>query len=383
MIINIFGSTGEIGRKTLRLISKYYPKIKINLLCADKNTTIIINQIKNYKPKYVYLDSVQSSNELKLKNYKKTKILNFKELSSYLKKSKSDLTIFAVSGYKSLYYLDDIIYNTKNLGLVNKEAIVSAGHIFKNNKYFNKTNIFPLDSEHFSMFSYNNSLKISNYKKIILTASGGPFHKYNFNTLKNVTFNQAIKHPKWQMGYKNSIDSATLVNKCLEIIEAHYLFDIPFNKIDILIHPQAIVHSIIIKQNHTTIYNAFNNDMSIPLLNFLNLSNLKSKKIVSNLAFSHETYLEFNKIKDKVFPIYKFFIKLDKSNPANIIKFNIGNEIAVNMFKLELIKYTEILKIIKKVVSIKLYSPLNNIRDIIKFHEDVNNKCKLLFKDFN
>ena len=86
MIINIFGSTGEIGRKTLRLISKYYPKIKINLLCADKNTTIIINQIKNYKPKYVYLDSVQSSNELKLKNYKKTKILNFKELSSYLKK---------------------------------------------------------------------------------------------------------------------------------------------------------------------------------------------------------------------------------------------------------------------------------------------------------
>tara|TARA_B100000886_G_C20381008_1_gene473935 strand:+ start:111 stop:1262 length:1152 start_codon:yes stop_codon:yes gene_type:complete len=383
MIINIFGSTGEIGRKTLRLISKYYPEIKINLLCADKNTKTIINQIKNYKPKYVYLDSIQSSNELKLKNYKKTKILNFKELSSYLKKSKSDLTILAVSGYKSLYYLDDIIYNTKNLGLVNKEAIVSAGHIFKNNKYFNKTNIFPLDSEHFSMFSYNNSLKISNYEKIILTASGGPFHKHNFNSLKNVTFNQAIKHPKWQMGYKNSIDSATLVNKCLEIIEAHYLFDIPFNKIDILIHPQAIVHSIIIKENHTTIYNAFNNDMSIPLLNFLNLSNLKSNKMDSNLAFSHETYLEFNKIKDKVFPIYKFFIKLDKSNPANIIKFNIGNEIAVNMFKLELIKYTEILKIIKKVVSIKLYSPLNNIRDIIKFHENVNNKCKLLFKDFN
>ncbi len=386
MVINIFGSTGEIGKKTLNLISHYYPKIKVNLLCANKNIKLISNQIKFYKPKFVYLDDNKLAQKLKLKleNSKKTKVLTFNELTLYLRGSKSDLTLLAISGYKSLYFLDDIISNTKNLGLVNKEAIVSAGHIFKKKNYFNKTNIFPIDSEHFSIFDYHKSLKLNKHiKKIILTASGGPFHNKKYKSLKNVSFNQAVKHPKWKMGYKNSIDSATLANKCLEIVEAHYLFDIPFNKIGIIVHPQAIVHSIIVHKNYITNYNLFKNDMSIPILNFLKLSKTKLKKYNKNLYLSNLVDIDFKSIDNKIFPIYKFFVNLDKSKPSNIIKFNIGNEIAVNMFKDKLIKYTDIYKIIKKVVSLKLYSPLNNIKDIIKYHEDVNDKCKLLFKDYN
>tara|TARA_B100001057_G_scaffold157235_1_gene157788 strand:- start:7693 stop:8850 length:1158 start_codon:yes stop_codon:yes gene_type:complete len=385
MNINIFGSTGEIGRKTLKLIKNYYPGIKVNLLCADKNVSLILKQIKLYKPNYVFLYNENCSKKLKSKIKSNVKVLNFAELSRFLKSTKSDLSLLSISGYKSLYFLDDIICNTKNLGLVNKEAIVSAGHIFKKKNYFKKTNIFPIDSEHFSIFSNFNSLKINEkkIKKIILTASGGPFHQIKFKSLINVSFSNAVKHPKWKMGYKNSIDSATLVNKCLEVIEAHYLFDIPYDKIDILIHPEAIVHSIIVNDNYVTNYNLFKNDMSIPLLNFLDLSKIKPKKYTNEFNISHLRKMEFKKIKDNIFPIYKFFTKLDKSNPSNIIKFNVGNQMAVDMFKHKIIKYTEIIQIIKKVVSLNLNSPLNNIKDIIKYHEDIENKCKILFKDIN
>ena len=388
MIINIFGSTGEIGKKTLKIISNSFPKLNVNLLCANKNIKLILKQINTYSPRFVYLYDSESSKKLKLKlkKNKKTKILNFKELSLYLNRSKSDLTLLAISGYKSLYFLDDIISNTKNLGLVNKEAIVSAGHIFKKNKYFEKTNIFPIDSEHFSIFYKYKTLNINknkNINKLILTASGGPFHKNKFKSLTNISYNKAIKHPKWKMGYKNSIDSATLVNKCLEVVEVHYLFNIPFKKIDILIHPQAFVHSIVVNNNHVTYYNSFKNDMSIPLTSFLMLTKYKNRKYNDKLSLSHLNKLDFKSVKNDVFPIYKFFNNLDKSKPSNIIKFNIGNEIAVNMFKNKIIKYTEIIKIIKKVVSLNLYSPLNNIKDIIKYHEEVEYKCKFLFKSFN
>ena len=243
MNINIYGSTGVIGTKTLNLIDKNFPNLKINLLCAKSNKNLLIKQIIKYNPKYAFL---YDTSKLSKFNYRigKTKILNFNELLSYLSTSKSNLSILAISGYKSLYFLEHIIQNTDNLGIASKEAIVSAGHIFKKKYFFNKTNIFPLDSEHFSLFeNLKNKSNNVNIKKIILTASGGPFYKKKFNSLKNIKFSQAIKHPKWKMGYKNSIDSATLVNKCLELIEAHYLFDISFDKLDILVHPQSIVHS--------------------------------------------------------------------------------------------------------------------------------------------
>ena len=276
MKINIFGSTGIIGKKSLELINNNFPNIKVNLLCAKSNIKLFKKQILKYKPKYAFLYDAKKFTSLGSR-IESTKILDLKDLFLYLSNSKSNLSILAISGYKSLYFLEPIIYNTDNLGIASKEAIVSAGHIFKKNKYFNKTNIFPLDSEHFSLFEYlkNNKKHKKDFKKVIITASGGPFYTRKFNTLKNINFLEAINHPKWKMGYKNSIDSATLVNKCLELIEAHYLFDIPFNKLDILVHPEAIVHSAIEYKNYVTNFNLFKNDMKIPILNFLMSSNLK------------------------------------------------------------------------------------------------------------
>ena len=371
MRINIYGSTGVIGCKSLSLIDKYFPNIKVNLLCANSNYKLLIRQCNLFKPKYIYINDYNHYLNLKTILNNKTKVLNYAELLKYLKNSKSDLSILAVSGYKSLNYLDHIINNSDNVGIVSKEAIVSAGHIFKTKKFFNKINIFPLDSEHYSLYDlFVNGFNKNNIKNIILTASGGPFYTKKFNDLNNVTFKQAIKHPKWKMGYKNSIDSATLVNKCLEVIEAHYLFDIPFNKIKVLIHPEAIVHSIIQNCNYTSNMNLFKNDMDIPIINFL-MKSKKSKKynFKENLHFKNYNCFNFKQIEKEYFPIYSFFSNLDKSDPKNIIKFNIGNEYAVNLFKNGLIKYTEIYKIIKKICSLKLYYNTNTIKDIIIFHE--------------
>ena len=374
MNINIYGSTGVIGKKTLSIIDKNFPNLNVDLLCAKSNLKLLTKQIKKYKPKYAFLyDHEKFSNF----NYKigKTKCLNLDELKSFLSSSHSNLSLLAVSGYKSLYFLENIIQNTDNLGIVSKEAIVSGGHIFKKKKYFNKTNIFPIDSEHFSLFELFEKINIkTKINKIILTASGGPFYKRKFNSLRNVKFQQAIKHPKWKMGYKNSIDSATLVNKCLELIEAHYLFDIPFNQMEILIHPEALVHSIVEFDNYVTQFNLFENDMSIPIINFLCKSKIKYKYDDKRFFVNKYTNLNFNDVKDDIFPIYKFFNNINKKKPENLIKFNIGNEFAVNLYKENMIKYTDIYRIIKKVTSLNLYSSLNTIKDIIQYHEEVENK---------
>ena len=266
-----------------------------------------------------------------------------------------------------MYYLDPILNNTQSLGLVSKEAVVSAGHLFKGFTKKLKNKIYPLDSEHFSIFKNinTNTLEIN---KVKLTASGGPFLGKNYHSLRDISFSVASKHPKWKMGYKNSIDSATLVNKCLELIEAHYLFDLPYEKLDIVIHPESQIHSIFEYNNY--IYNmvAFQNDMLIPIFSFLNQ---KFNYVLNNNKFSISNKETFNfmSVKNQEFPVYKFFKNLNKSNPSNIIKFNVGNEYAVNLFKNKLIKYTEILKIISKITSLNIDYKLNNIKDILDYHE--------------
>ena len=378
MYINIFGSTGIIGSITLKIIREYFPEIKINLLTANNNYEKLLKQIKIYKPKYVYLNNEKKVKHLNKNINNKIKILNFEELISYLETSKSHLSILAISGYNSLNFLQPILKNTESLGLVSKEAIVSAGHLFKNIKKSVTSKIYPLDSEHFSIFQNFTNQNI--LKKLTLTASGGPFHGKKFNTLKDVSLSDATNHPKWKMGYKNSIDSATLVNKCLELIEAHYLFEIPFDKLNILIHPESIIHSIFEYDNYLYNLVAFHNDMTIPIFHFLNQS-LNKNLNKNEFDFNTKNQLNFFEIKTKEFPIYKIYLNMDKSDPSNIIKFNVANEYAVNQFKKNCIKYTDILNIIDKITSLNLNYKLNNIKDILNYHELLENKINEIYKN--
>ena len=373
MLINIYGSTGVIGKKALSIIKNKFPKYKINLLCAKNNYKLLAKQCAEHNVKFAYLDCPQKLRLLKSVLSKDTKILDKKSLKDLLNKSKCDLSILSVSGYQSIKYLESIFVNSDKIGIVSKEAIVSAGHILKNFSKKYNTKIFPLDSEHFSIFQNFNKINIQNniFKKIYLTASGGPFLNKKFNSLKNVTFKQATNHPKWNMGYKNSIDSATLANKCLELIEAHYLFNVPFAKLDILIHPQSLVHSIIEEHNYLSKMIYFHNDMSIPLINFLNDNISKKLPTVDKFNFKKDLNLVFSKVNKHHYPLYEYFKSIDKSIPSNLIKFNVANEYAVDLFKQKKIKYVEILQLIKEISSLNLNSDVNNIDKIIQYHENL------------
>ena len=178
------------------------------------------------------------------------------------------------------------------------------------------------------------------------------------------------------MGYKNSIDSATLVNKCLELVEAHYLFDISFTKLDILIHPESLVHSIIEDHNYVSKLIYFYNDMMIPLINFLNNNSFNFLPIIKNFNFNKEFSLNFSEVNNEIYPIYNYFKSIDKSNPRNLIKFNLGNEYAVDLFKQKKIKYIEIYQLIKEITSLNIDSDVNNIDKIIQYHESLKNYIK-------
>ncbi len=380
MKINIFGSTGIIGDKSLKLISKLFPKIVINLLVANNNYNKLIKQCNLYSPKYVCIKNSIYINKIKNNINNKIKIIEYKDLNIFLKTKKTEITILSISGYQALDYFESILKNTKFLGLVNKETIVSIGHLFKNNNFKKNTIFFPLDSEHFSLFDFfsNNKTDLNKVKKIYLTASGGPFLNYNIKQLKKVKFGQAIKHPKWKMGYKNSIDSATLANKCLELIEAHYLFNIPYEKLDILIHPESLIHSIIEYNNGTSIFVYFYNDMDILIINFLSMANNKKIKMQSKFSLSKNLNLNFSPPDEKLFPIYNIYKKMNKKSVIKKVMFNVINENAVELFIHGKIKFTDISQYVDKYLSLDLKMPLSNVKNVIKFHKIIKRKLDLL-----
>ena len=381
MYINIFGSTGIIGSKSLDIIANYFPHLKIDLLLASNNAKKLINQANIIKPKAICLKNTKKLNYYKNKINPIIKIIDFEDLSNYLINSKTKATILSISGNAALEYLENICVNTNELGLVNKECIVSCGHLFKKLLKKYQVNIFPLDSEHFSIYNLVNqkNTSLKNFHKIYLTATGGPLLNHNKKRIENISFHEVIKHPKWKMGYKNSIDSSTLANKCLELIEAMYLFQISMKNLDVLIHPEALIHSIIEYNDSTSIFNYFYNDMSIPILNFLNhITNKKFKKI-EKFMINKNFKLNFIEVDKNKFPIYNIFKNIEYKKPQQVIKFNAANQYAVELFQKNMIKYIQIPKIIEKSISYELNASINSIGSIIKYEKEFN---KIIKKDY-
>ena len=203
----------------------------------------------------------------------------------------------------------------------------------------------------------------------------------NLREIKDISFEQAKSHPKWNMGYKNSIDSATLSNKCLEIIEAHYLFNLPISKLNILIHPEALIHSILEYYNYNSILNYFYHDMFIPLMNFINFAIKESHFPITYKKYDLNSIssLSFSKPKINQFPIFKIFSELDKSQPVNLIKFNCANEFAVDLFAKKRIDFGNIHNIIANSLSLDLNNQVNNVKNIIDFQ---NNFIEILKSKF-
>ncbi len=369
--ISILGSTGSVGISSLKIIEKKKNLFKINLLSANSNFKLICNQIIKYNPKVFLISNYEVFKKVKNK-FKKKKIKIFNQFESNLKIKKSDITITAIPGIEGLFPTIEMIKKSKKLLIANKESIICGWKLIKKDAKKNNTKIIPLDSEHYSIMKLLENHDLNEIKKIFITASGGPFLNYKSKQLKKITPNKALKHPKWKMGKKITIDSATLMNKMLELIEAQKLFSIPKHKIDILIHPNAHVHAIIHLKNGLVKFLYHDTTMIIPIANAIfdgklniddfYLNNLKNEyEILSNLSFQ--------KVNEKIFPIIKLKKRLNEL-PSTPIIINAANEILVSEFLKKKLPFLDIYKHIFGILKDRNYKKYaiknpNNIKQIL------------------
>ena len=304
--ILLLGSTGSIGKSSLNIIRNYKSKLKIVALSTNKNISLIVKQSKEFKVKNLIINDFDSYK--KILNFglnKKIKIFN--NIDDFLKinKIKFDVTIVGISGFDGLDPTLKVIPYSKNLSSANKESII-CGWKFINNKLKKyKTNFIPLDSEHFSIWSL---IKNSNHKmisKIYLTASGGPFLNKSKSKIKNAKVSDVLKHPNWNMGHKISVDSATLMNKLFELIEASKIFNLPINKFDVIIHPKSYVHALVNFKNGLSKILIHDTQMEIPIFNSIFDKTTESYKKNKDINFKNLNGVNFIKPSNLIFPLFK------------------------------------------------------------------------------
>ena len=356
--ISILGSTGSIGLNCLEIINKKKHLFKINILAANKNYKLICKQIIKFRPNIFIINDQTVLKKVKKRfKRKKTKIFQDTDISrSYFKNS--DITIAAIPGIAGLKPTIELIKKSKKILIANKESVICGWKLIKKVATSHNTKIIPVDSEHFSIMKILENQNINHVKKIYLTASGGPFLNYHISELKNVKPNEAIKHPKWKMGKKISIDSATLMNKLFEVIEAHKIFDIDIRKFEIVIHPESLIHAVIEFKNGLYKFIYHETSMIIPLANAIfdypiNIDEFLKPKLNSKKSIFFNK-LNFFKVDKKKFPIIKLKTRLNEHNSTPLI-INAANEILVDQYIAEKIPFTSFYKYILKVLSDRNY----------------------------
>ena len=352
--IAILGSTGSIGKTLIKIIREKKNDFNIILLTADKNYKEILKQAKKFNVPNLIITDEKSFNELKKKKLGKINIFNNYNCFNNIFKKKIDYVMSAISGFDGLEPTLKIIRHTKKIAIANKEAIICGWHLIKKDLKKYKTTFVPVDSEHFSIFYALQGNKISNIEKIYLTASGGPLNDLPKIRFKDIKISEAIKHPNWKMGKKISVDSATLMNKVFEIIEAKKIFDLRYDQLDILVHPSSYVHAIIKFNDGMIKIIAHDTNMKIPIFNSLNESQINFIK-TDKLNIKKLNFLNFNQVDVKRFPSISLIKKfIDKESLLETI-IVLANDELVNLFLLKKISFTDINLIIQKLINMSVF----------------------------
>ena len=362
--IAIFGSTGSIGSSLLKIIKDDKKNFKIELLTANKNYKRLINQAKFFNVKNLIIADLRSflkANEsIKNKNIDINIYNDFNSFRKIFKKKKIDYVMSAITGFHGLKPTLDIIEFTDVIAIANKESIICGWNLIKKKLDKYKTKFIPVDSEHFSIWSLINKGQDKNINKIYLTASGGPFRNYPLSRFKSITPKIALKHPNWSMGKKISIDSATMMNKVFEIIEAKKIFDLSYDQLEILIHPQSYLHAIVKFNNGLTKLLIHDTNMSIPIFNsiYLNDKNrIKSKKL--NLKVLNN--LDLKKVNKIRYPVSQIIKKLSDRDSLFETVIVSANDSLVKLFLKKKIDFNHISLILLKILKLREFTKLKDI----------------------
>tara|TARA_B110000971_G_scaffold187725_1_gene197091 strand:+ start:3518 stop:4714 length:1197 start_codon:yes stop_codon:yes gene_type:complete len=369
--IALLGSTGSIGRSTLEIIKKT-KKFKLFLIIANSNYLKILSQIKTFKPRIVIIHDHKVYLKIKKKNKSKNLIIlnDATNIEKYVKKI--DISVSAIPGIAGLEPTLTFIKFSKKILIANKESIVCGWKLIKKAITKHNTELVPIDSEHFSISELTKLHSNDDIEKIYITASGGPFLKLSKDKFKNVKPKDAIKHPKWKMGKKISVDSATLMNKVLELTEASRLFPFDLNKYEIIIHPQSLVHAIVKFKNGITYFLYHQPDMKVPIANALFDSKFDYSKYFKNKNQKNlpNQSLEFLSADIEKFTTLRLIPKMNMSESAPII-INASNEIFVDEFLKKNIYFNDIFTYLNLVLKDKNYIKTskmssNSIKNIYK-----------------
>ena len=384
--IAILGSTGSIGKTLINIIKKDKKNYNIILLTSNKNHNDLLKQAYSFNVKNLIITNPDIFKHVKKKKLKKKINIynNFNDLDKIFPK-KIDYVMSAISGIAGLDPTCKIIKYSKKIAVANKEAIICGWNIIKKDLKRYKTDFIPVDSEHFSAWFGIKGFSIKEINKIYLTASGGPFLNYPLNKFKKINKSMALKHPNWKMGGKISIDSATMMNKVFEIIEAKNIFDIPYKRLSIVVHPSSYVHSIINFNNGMTKLIVHDTNMAIPIQNTLS-ANVKNTTILDELNINKLNNLNFQKINIKKFPVVKILNKLSHKSSLYETLIVSTNDKLVNLFLNNQINFLDIQKYLLIILNNKKFKKLKKIEpktvsEIINLDKYLHTKIReLIYK---
>jgi|TARA_B100000287_G_scaffold35379_1_gene32600 1-deoxy-D-xylulose-5-phosphate reductoisomerase len=376
--IFILGASGSIGENALSVIDSNKENFELVGISVNSNVEKANKIIKKHNPKYIYIND-KSAIENILKTEDTVICEDEKELSDIFNSSDVDIVISAISGFAGIKSTFHAAKSGKKILLANKESIVAGGSLLMETVRENNTELVPIDSEHNAIFQcLPESRSTQDVKQIVITASGGPFHGRNIDELNNVGVQDALNHPNWEMGSKISIDSATLVNKCLELIEACYLFDMDESFFELVIHPESIVHSIVTFNDGSSICQMSNPDMRVPIANAMSDDNRLSIPFqpidFNNLKLNFES---FPNDRAEIVNLAREAVREDSSKG---IYFNAANEIAVENFLKKRITFRQIYEVILRTFDTKEMSKFNSIEDIFEIDQEARNISNMVIK---
>ena len=352
--IVILGSTGSIGKTLIDILKKEKNNITLSLLTSNTNYKELLKQVKIFDVKNIIISDPKIF--LKVKILLKSKDINvynnFESIHKILKKDKIDYTMSAISGFEGLKPTLDIIKFTKIIAIANKESIICGWSLINKSIKKNKVKFIPVDSEHFSIWSLMNKSSNADIEKVFITASGGPFNNLPFKKFKLIKLREALNHPSWSMGKKISIDSATMMNKVFEIIEAKKIFNFKYKQIKIIVHPQSYVHAMIKFSNGLIKILVHETNMKIPIFNSL-YPNFEKKITSKKINFDILNNLDFNKVDTKKFPVVKLINSLPHKESLYETVLVSANDRLVKHFLEKKIEFMDISKFLLKIIKRK------------------------------
>ncbi|MDC1163038.1 1-deoxy-D-xylulose-5-phosphate reductoisomerase [Candidatus Pelagibacter sp.] len=382
--IVLLGSTGSIGKSFLNILKKDANNCEILLLSVNSNIKELLKQLKIFTVKNIIVANKKSYLEIKkkLKNKKINIYNNYDLLNKIFKKQKADYILNAISGLEGLNPTLKTIKFTKNIAIANKESIICGWTLIQKELKKFKVKFIPVDSEHFSIWSLIDNAKNTDVEKVFITASGGPFNRFPLNKFNEITIKKALKHPNWKMGKKISIDSATLMNKVFEIIEAKKIFNYKYSQLKILIHPNSYVHAIVKFNNGLIKMLMHDTNMRIPIFNSF-YRNYEKKISTKNVDFDILNNLNFSNVDLIKFPVVNILKKMPNMDSLFETVLVSANDKLVDLFLNKKITFNQISTLLFKIIKMKEFSKFKrlkakNIDEIIKLNDYVSLKIENL-----